>query len=159
MPEHDLTPTERDTYRRLRRRARAWLQTRIGRRSRWAEYLLFAPDLFHLMARLALDPEVPASERFKLAAAVAYFISPANLIPETVLGPVVLSGDLALAAYVVNGVIESAGPEVVRRHWAGEEDVLNLVQRVLELSESWLSSGRWRRIRHLVGQRSPYGPG
>lgn len=150
MTEHELTRRELDAYRRLRHRVTDWLQTRAGQQSRWADYVLLVPDFFHLMTRLALDPEVPAAERVKLAAAVAYFVSPANLIPEAVLGPMVLSGDLALAAYVVSSVIVNAGPSVVRRHWAGEEDVLNLVNRVIGLSERWLNSGRWQHIRYLV---------
>jgi uncharacterized membrane protein YkvA (DUF1232 family) len=150
MTQPDLPPRQHDAYQRLRKRIQAWLATKKGRNSRWAEYLLFAPDLFHLMARLALDSRVPATERAKLAAAVAYFVSPFNIIPETLLGPVVLSGDLALAAYVVNSVIEQAGPEVVRRHWAGDEDVLDVVQKVLGAADRWLGGRTWQKIRRTT---------
>lgn len=154
MHNPELTRRDEDVYRRLRRRVRRWLDNRAGDESRWAEYLLFLPDLFHLMTRLALDRRVPVAERTKLGAAVAYFVSPLNIMPETLLGPIVLSGDLVLAAYVIGSVMDSAGEDVVRRHWAGDEDILRVIKAILARAEHWMSPPQWQRVRRILRARA-----
>ncbi len=47
---------------------------------------MFAPDLLHLLCKLTIDEDVPVKERAKLAAAIAYFISPIDLVPEAIVG-------------------------------------------------------------------------
>jgi len=140
-----------DFYRALRRKIRAWTQSEEGRGSPWAEYVLLAPDLFHLLCKLAWDPDVPKAEKAKLAAAIAYFVSPLDLLPEAFLGPVGYADDVALAAYVLNGIVNKTSPEVVARHWAGEGDVLVVVQRTLAAADRMLGSGLWKRVKKWVG--------
>jgi len=77
-----MTFEKGDFYQQLRADIRTWLETKTGRSSKWSEYLLVAPDLFHLLCKLALDKEVPAGEKAKLAGAIAYFVSPIDLLPE-----------------------------------------------------------------------------
>ena len=59
-------PTDNgDFYQQLRGEIREWLQTKTGQSSKWSEYLLLAPDLFHLLCKLAVDKDVPAKEKAK----------------------------------------------------------------------------------------------
>lgn len=140
---------EADFYRRLRARMRRWLTGR-GADNRWAEYLMFAPDLFHLLWSLSLDEEVPRSEKVRFAAAIAYFVSPMDLVPEALLGPVGYVDDIALAAYVLNGLINRSGADIVRRHWAGDADVLDVVRGILAAADEMLGSGLWRQLKRLA---------
>jgi uncharacterized membrane protein YkvA (DUF1232 family) len=149
MKRHDA-PAQWDFYRTLRAKVRLWTRTDTGRSSPWAEYLLLAPDLFHLLCRLAVDPEVPRAEKAKLAAAIAYFVSPLDLIPEMFLGPIGYADDVALAAYVLNGIVNQTRPEVVARHWAGDGDVLEVIRRTLAAADRLLGSGLWKRLKSLV---------
>jgi uncharacterized membrane protein YkvA (DUF1232 family) len=154
-----LEGREADFYQKLRRRVREWIRKK-GRTHKWADYVMLAPDLFHLMCKLSLDRDVPRVEKVKLAVAVAYFISPVDLLPEALMGPAGYLDDVALAAYVLNSIINKTDPEVVRRHWAGEGDVLEVIQRVLDVSDDMLGTGLWRRVKKLVGPRNvPKGPG
>ena len=50
-----------DFYQKMRSDIRDWVQSKTGKESQWSEYLLLEPDLFHLLAKLALDKEVPSS--------------------------------------------------------------------------------------------------
>jgi uncharacterized membrane protein YkvA (DUF1232 family) len=141
-----------DFYKRLRRRIRQWEKTQTGRESRWMEYVMAAPDLFHLLCRLSLDKEVPAEHKAKLALAIVYFISPIDLIPDFI--PVGgMLDDVALAAYVLNGLLNDVEPEVLYRHWAGDGDVLGLIQRILEAADRMIGKGLWHRVRGMVGGR------
>ena len=77
-----------DYYQQLRSKFKAWLQTEEGKNHKWQEYLLAAPDLFHLLCKLSIDSDVPVKEKAKLAGVLAYFISPIDLIPEAIIGPI-----------------------------------------------------------------------
>ena len=70
-----------DFYQRLRISIRDWLATEEGSSNKWSEYLLLAPDFFHLLCKLSIDRDVPTKEKAKLAVAIAYFVSPLDLLP------------------------------------------------------------------------------
>ncbi len=147
-----MSDRKRDFYQQLREQIRAWLQSDEGRSNRWAEYLLLAPDLFHLMWKLSADPDVPAKDKVKLAGALAYFISPIDLIPEAMLGPIGYVDDIALAALVLNGIVNHTSPEVLARHWAGDEDVLVAIRRILAVADQLVGAGVWRKLKRLGGR-------
>lgn len=143
-------PTQHeDFYQTLRRRIRAWLEGK-GAGYKYADLLLVGPDLFHLLCRLAVDPKVPVTEKAKLAATIAYFVSPLDLVPEALAGPVGYVDDIALTAYVLNALLKSTGADVLRKHWAGEGDVLGVIQRVLDAADGALASGLWSRLKALA---------
>jgi uncharacterized membrane protein YkvA (DUF1232 family) len=144
-----IEPRSRDFYQKLRERIRKWVEGKEGKTHKWAEYILFAPDLFHLLCKLMTDDDVSPGDKAKVAAAIAYFISPFELVPEAVVGPIGYIDDIALAAYVLDGIINKAGPEVLRRHWAGEDDVLDVVQLVLRQATSILGK-LWGKLVKVV---------
>lgn len=139
-----------DFYAQLRGKFREWAKTKDGKTNKWAEYLMFAPDLFHLLCKLTIDPAVPASEKVKLAAAIAYFVSPLDLIPEAIVGPVGYVDDIALAAFILNSIINKTDPSVVRKHWAGDGDVLNVISHILKVADEMVGAGLWKKLIGLV---------
>ena len=139
-----------DFYQKLRKKVKAWEEKERNRSHRWAEWLLLAPDMFHLLIRLAADPEVPIQQKGKLAAVIAYFISPIDLMPEIILGPTGFLDDICLAAYALNAIINEVDEEVVTRHWAGEDDILAVVQNILILADKMLGSGLFKRLKRVV---------
>jgi uncharacterized membrane protein YkvA (DUF1232 family) len=147
MPErHD------DYYQKLRSKIHDWIGSDEGRKHAWADYLLFAPDLFHLLCRLSVDPDVSANDKAKLVAAIAYFISPIDLIPEAIVGPVGYLDDIALAAYVLHGMINHTDPEVLRRHWAGDTDILVVIKQILASADKMMSSSIINKLKRLIGK-------
>ena len=141
-----------DFYLRLRERMARWLEEK-GPTHEYADYLLFAPDLFHLLLKLSRDERIPAKEKAKLVAAIAYFISPIDLVPEALLGPAGYVDDLALAAYVLNGLVNAGHGDIAREHWGGRDDLLDVLQRVLAVADRMLGKGMWRRLKGVVGGR------
>jgi uncharacterized membrane protein YkvA (DUF1232 family) len=126
------------------------VKTKTGQENQWSEYLLLAPDLFHLLAKLALDKEVPSSEKAKIAGALAYFISPIDLFPEALIGPLGYLDDVALAAYVINSVMKNCDPGIVTRHWAGEQNILDLVQQIVDVASDMLGNKIWDKLKRMV---------
>lgn len=146
----DMREKEDDFYQRLRTRIRKWVKKQ-GAKSKYSDYLLFAPDLFHLLCKLSVDPRVPVREKAKLAAAIAYYVSPADLIPEAIFGPIGYVDDISLAAYVLNSIVNTTSPAVVRSHWAGDGDVLDVIRQILQVADETVGAGLWKRLVALVG--------
>ncbi len=141
--------TRRDFYQKLRRQVRDWAQGRDLRTQRLASIVLAAPDLFHLLCRLMADSRTPAHAKLTLGIVLAYFVSPIDLMPEAVLGPLGYVDDVALAALAIDKLVDSVGEEVIREHWAGEDDVLDLVRSIVATVNEHLSKrivGRLKRV-------------
>lgn len=141
---------EQDFYQKMRTDIRVWLEKKSGQSSKWSEYVLLAPDLFHLLVKLAMDKDMPSSEKAKIAGALAYFISPIDLIPEGLFGPLGYLDDVALAAYVINSVVKNCGPELVERHWAGDKDVFALVRQIIDVAADMLGNKIWDKLKKMV---------
>jgi uncharacterized membrane protein YkvA (DUF1232 family) len=136
------SPRERRFYRRLRDRVKRWAQGREIPEKRM-EYLLAAPDLFVLLSRLALDNRVPVRTKAKVAAGIAYFVSPLDMVPDF-LGPPGFLDDVVVAAWILRtvvGELNRLDPSILEEHWEGEEDVLQRVTDIVDRAEDVLGSG------------------
>ncbi|WP_104372033.1 YkvA family protein [Desulfocucumis palustris] len=137
-----------DFYQNLRVKIKDWLNSKNGSDNKWADYIMLTPDLFHLLCKLTMEKEVNVADKAKLAGAIAYFVSPIDIIPEAILGPAGYVDDIALAAYVLNSIINNTDPEVVKRNWAGEKDILEVVQSILRVADQMVGSGLWKKIQN-----------
>ncbi len=138
-----------DFYQQLRNRFKKWIETDEGKNYKFAEYLLAAPDLFHLMCKLSLDKSVDVKHKAMLAGAVAYFVSPIDLIPEAIVGPLGYVDDIGLAAFVLRKIIEE-NPQPVVEHWAGDGDILLLVQKILDIADQMVGKGLWNKVKKVL---------
>jgi len=97
--------------------------------------VLLVPNFVKLVARLLADPRVPRRSKIALGMAAAYVASPIDLVPEFI--PVLgWLDDLLILTYVLDRVIERAGPELVEEHWDGPGDLLGLIRDVLGLARN-----------------------
>lgn len=114
-----------------------------------ADGLLVLPNVIKLLSRLLRDPRVPRRSKLVIGAAVAYLVSPVDLIPEFI--PVIgFADDILLASYAVNHLIEVAGEDVVLEHWDGPRDMLELVRSILELAGDLVPA----QLKRLIGRLS-----
>jgi len=139
-----------DFYQKLRTIIRKWEHKSDSRKSKWFEYILIAPDLFHLLTKLVMDKAVSASFKAKISLAILYFISPIDLIPEIIIGPGGYIDDIVLAAYVVHLMVNKIDPAIIHKHWAGEGNILQIVQNIVENAQQMLGRGIWSRLRRRV---------
>lgn len=137
----------------MRSHIERWATSEDGKRHKWVEYILLLPDMLHLLCSLTLDPEVPAKQKAKLAVAIAYIISPADLLPEAILGPVGLIDDVALAAFAINQMLNEVDEEIVMRHWKGSGDLLSIVRNLLATADEIVGSGLWKKLKDLFSAK------
>lgn len=146
-----MNDNEKDFYQKLRIDIKKWIEKNAGADPKITDILLLAPDIFHLLVKLSLDPEVPSAKKMKLAAAVAYFISPVDLIPEIIVGPLGYMDDIAIAAYVLNDIINNVDPVLVKKHWSGERDILDLIKTILANANNLIGAGLWNKVKKRFG--------
>ncbi|HPG38416.1 MAG TPA: DUF1232 domain-containing protein [bacterium] len=145
-----MSDTESGFYIKLRARMLKWLGSKEGKTNQWNRYLIWAPDLFYLLWKLALDTGVHRKDKVKLLAALAYFISPVDFIPEALLGPVAFTDDIALTAWVLNSFVNETDPEMIKKYWAGEEQALHVIQKIIGAADKMVGKGLWTKLKKLV---------
>jgi len=142
-----MNERQSDFYQKIRKDVKHWLNNNLDKENKWGEYILVAPDLFHLLCKLTADSKIPSNKKLKLVAGIAYFISPIDLLPEAFLGPIGYLDDIAVTAYILNDIINEVDPQIVRNHWAGEQDILDLVKTILANADKMIGSKLWNKIR------------
>lgn len=140
-------------YDRLRAKVARAVEDR-GTPGNVAELLLFVPDVFILLWRLAMDARVEIKNKLLLGTTVTYFIFPLDFIPEALLGPVGYMDDLVLAAFVLNRMVNSIDKKVLREHWSGNRDLLEVIKRILQLSDQVVSTDLVKKIKRIANLKS-----
>ena len=101
------------------------------------EYVLMAPRLVRLLWRLTRDPRVPARSKATLVLLGAYLASPVDLIPDFIpgLGQV---DDLVIAAFALDQMLNRVPEDVIKEHWDGDEDLLQIVREILDIATAFI---------------------
>ena len=121
---------------RLYDRVRAAVVTpRPGEPSGVREMLLLLPDLTVLLVRLLRDPRVPLGGKAIALLGVGYVLSPIDLLPEIVLGPIGVLDDVFVVGAALSRMLNYVHPDVVRSHWSGQGDALDAIQRATGWAE------------------------
>ena len=139
-----------DFYQNLRTKIANYLD---NKNFQYGDILMLAPDFFHLLVKLSLDPRIETMKKAKLAFAITYFFSPIDLLPEAFLGPIGYFDDIALAAYVLNDFVNNNDSDLLYEHWAGQTDVLASIQNVLTLANRILGEGLWKKLKNKIGAK------
>ncbi|MFD2369290.1 YkvA family protein [Brevibacillus sp. GCM10020057] len=121
-------------YDKLREKIEAFIRDK-GVNETAASYILLAPDLFVLLARLMLDKRVSVQAKAVAGVAVAYFIAPVDFIPEVIVGGLGLLDDVILAVYALRRILVDVDEAVVREHWNGQDDLLSVITKVVKSAD------------------------
>lgn len=110
--------------------------------------IMLIPNFLLLLGRLFKDSRVPLAEKAILVGAIAYVISPLDLIPDVipVIGQV---DDLYLVALVVLRLLARTDDAVLQEHWEGRGDLASTVNKIARAAQYVLPK-RMQRI--LLGR-------
>ncbi len=122
-------------------------------RRRVKNLLLFIPNMVLLCARLMTDSRVPATEKALVAGAVIYAIIPLDFIPDMIpfVGQI---DDAYLIAVTLLRLVDRTDERVVREHWNGGGDVVELIQAMAQMTGKLLP----KRIRRVLTSRVEMAP-
>ena len=113
--------------------------------TRLEEYALFAPRLAVLLFRLMRDRRVPPRPKAILVLLAAYLASPVDLIPDFLPG-IGHVDDVVLAAFALDQILNRIPDQYVREHWDGDEDVLQVVREILDISTAVMPDWLKKRL-------------
>jgi uncharacterized membrane protein YkvA (DUF1232 family) len=128
----DLNPREQRLWDRVRAQV---VDPGASRTSGVGDLLFLLPDLTVLLARLLREPQVSVASKAVALVGVCYVLSPIDLMPALLLGPLGLVDDLLVVSAALSRLLNDVHPDVVRSHWSGKGDALEAVRRVGEWSE------------------------
>ncbi len=128
QPTTEVDNLEEKVVPKLRNKVLNWVKGHGGGLAKEiTDLILVLPDLLLLLIKLMKDQRVPAELKLKITLAVAYVVSPIDLIPEA-LGSVLGFVDDTLAmAVLIAGLIDDIPNEVIYDNWTGRADILELI--------------------------------
>jgi len=102
-----------------------------------ANLILFIPNMLVLCGRLMVDGRVPAKERLLVAGAIVYALVPLDFIPDMLpfVGQV---DDAYLISMSLLRLMTVTDARVIRQHWRGGGDVVELVGAVAMIASKLL---------------------
>jgi uncharacterized membrane protein YkvA (DUF1232 family) len=121
---------------------------------RMKNLLMFLPNLLSLCGRLITDARVPRTEKLLFAGAIIYAIAPLDLIPDMIpfVGQV---DDIYLIALTLLRLINRTDEGVVREHWRGGGDIIQLADAVADIAPRLLP----KRVQRVLTSHIKAGPG
>ena len=141
-------------YDRVRDRIERHLERRAGKLGKGsAQALLLVPDVLLLLTRLFLDREVPRSTRAIIGGALAYFLLPADLAPEIVIGPIGFLDDLIIASTVL---AQALGPDLeshAERYWSGSGRLREMLSEITRTGNQLLGADLSKRVDQVIARR------
>lgn len=137
---------------RLRGREPKRTRQRAGAKRSVLQAIRQLPSYVRLLLGLISDARVSKTDRFFVIAAVAYILSPFDLIPDIVpfFGQV---DDVFLLMIALQRLVDNAGRSVLRAHWRGNPaEVHNLnFARILSAAGFFLPVSIKRRLLKMAG--------
>ena len=111
--------------------------SRLQAKRRMKNLLMFLPNTIALCGRLMTDARVPRTEKLLFAGAIVYAVMPLDLIPDMLpfIGQV---DDAYLIALTLIRLINRTDASVVREHWRGGGDIVQLVDAIAGLAPKLL---------------------
>jgi uncharacterized membrane protein YkvA (DUF1232 family) len=106
---------------------------RIEAKRRMKNLLLFLPNMISLCGRLMTDRRVPRVEKALFAGAIVYAVMPLDFIPDMIpfVGQI---DDAYLIALALLRLLNRTEPDVVREHWRGGGDIIQLAEAVADVA-------------------------
>lgn len=127
---------------------------RLEAKRRMKNLLMFLPNMISLCGRLLTDRRVPLAEKALFAGAVVYAIMPLDFIPDLIpfVGQV---DDAYLIAMTLLRLIGKTDDRVVREHWRGGGDILQLSEAIVGLAPKLMP----KHVRRVLTARVEAVPG
>lgn len=113
------------------------------------EMVLVIPDLVLLLIKLIKDQRVPVELKLKITLAVAYVVSPIDLIPEALGNVLGFVDDTLAMAVLITGLIQEIPNEIIYDNWNGRPDILELILKGKDLLSKMLPGNITKKINAL----------
>ena len=102
-----------------------------------------APALYRLLCSLLDDKRLPGRLRPLVSSAIAYFILPADVMPESMQGPYGFVDDIWLCAWALDTIRkDTENDDLISENWDGEAPILPLLSDILAQEEQLIGKAK-----------------
>ena len=116
----------------------------------YASFIDCGPNLFKLLCDL-LDEDVDKEDRFKINAAISYYVVPMDVIPEEIYGAYGYIDDIFISVYVLKFLAEKYSFDFLQEAWDFGNDVEEVIEDCYEKSLESLTDEQIEAILFYVG--------
>lgn len=126
---------------------------KLEAKRRMKNLLMFLPNMIGLCGRLLTDRRVPRAEKALFAGAIIYAVMPLDFIPDMIpfVGQI---DDAYLIALTLLRLLSRTDASVVRQHWRGGGDVVELAEAVADVAPLLLPKG----VRRVLSSKVEVAP-
>lgn len=104
----------------------------------WFDIVRWAPIFAATLMVLANDPRLQPRHRHWVNAAIAYFVTPDDVVSEEAHGAYGYLDDIFVSAYVSDRIAREVGWNVIDEAWKGERAARDVARSVLEREQELL---------------------
>lgn len=141
---------QEDFYQKLRKKIQKYVEEHPN--SKYINYIAAAPDFFHLLCKLLADKRVPAKNKVYIGGAILYFLSPIDIITDAIPG-IGIADDVVIAVNVIKSLLESVDEDVIKEHWAGDGDIIALLEQLLDMADIIFGKGVLKKIKSWISAK------
>lgn len=126
---------------------------KLEAKRRMRNLLMFLPNMIALCGRLLTDRRVPRAEKALFAGAIVYAVMPLDFIPDMIpfVGQI---DDAYLIALALLRLLSRTDAGVVREHWRGGGDVVELAEAMADVAPLLLP----KRVRRVLSSKIEVAP-
>jgi uncharacterized membrane protein YkvA (DUF1232 family) len=98
------------------------------------EWLECVPNIMLLVGNLMIDDRVPADGKVRIGMLIFYILSPLDLLPMWMVGPIGSMDDVMVFLYlmfVITSWLASLGEEIIYENWTGEQKQIDKIMSVV----------------------------
>ena len=111
------------------------------------------PDLLVLLARLCIDREVSPASRRLIVGALAYFLTPVDLLPEAFVGVGGFLDDVVLVSLVLSHSLNEELEPLAVKHWSGNQELRVVLADVSGAGAALLGFDLYGRLKRFLARR------
>lgn len=115
----------------------------------YESFIDYGPDLFKLLCDL-LKSEIDHSLKLPVCGAIAYYVTPEDVIPENIYGPYGYIDDIYLSSYVLKMVADRHGYDFIQEK-SSHKDIKGIIDECESKSLEMLKDDEIRSILEYIG--------
>ena len=122
-------------------------------KSRMKNLLMFLPNMVALCGRLVTDRRVSTTDKLLFGGAILYAVMPLDLLPDMIpfVGQI---DDAYLIALTLLRLINHADESILREHWKGGGDVVQLAEAITSIAPRLLP----KRVHRVLSSQVEVAP-
>lgn len=109
----------------------------------YQELITCAPQFYRLLTNILDDPDLPGRLRPLILVALAYFLTPVDIISEDLIGPRGYLDDIFLTAFIADYVQKELGSDAILvRSWEGQGSISEIIQKIFHQEKELIGDKR-----------------